>query len=282
MIRKVHNGATVVLSGTTFNAIAGVVNAYQGGNVPPTSPRRVLGDPGGIIRVRNASGADVDRFGVLGLDEPVYDPADHEDAFTSAVVFDGVTPETGTHDGRFAILQEPAAAGQLAAAMVAGVCIVKVNMLSANHRRADIEDESASRLASGDDGIAEILWSESGTGEKWAIVRFPSQPAGVLPVIVAKDGGSAGSSAAQCTYTYTVKDLAGNTLKKNAAGDNATGMTPAIPRAYHTEYWYAGETRSDVGDTTSTAGLAYYSLDGTLVLLIACGETLKDTTCSSS
>lgn len=59
---------------------------------------------------------------------------------------------------------------------------------------------------------------------------------GIFPVKVVKDGGVAGSPTTTCTFTYTLKDLAGTTIKKNPAGDNATSMTPLRPRYANCEY----------------------------------------------
>ena len=48
---------------------------------------------------------------------------------------------------------------------------------------ADVADAEAGRLKSGLRGAAQILWKESGTGEKWAVVRVgPSPPFDVILV----------------------------------------------------------------------------------------------------
>ena len=84
----------------------------------------------------------------------------------------------------------------------------------------------------------------------------------LIVVKVAKDGGVSGGAAANCTWTYTVTDLAGNEL--------GTGLTPEVPRLTNVEYEYA--------DENSDYGLAAW--DGTtLVLLVAFGECPKETAC---
>jgi len=99
-------------------------------------------------------------------------------------------------------------------------------------------------------------------------------------VLVTKDGGVAGGAAAECTYTYIVKALNDSTtLKKNTAGDDATEMTPEVPRLHYTEYWYAGETRAAPAVATSRYGLAAYDNGGDLRLLKCYGEIAKDTSC---
>lgn len=99
-------------------------------------------------------------------------------------------------------------------------------------------------------------------------------------VLVTMDGGDVGSETAECTYTYTVKALDDSTiLRKNNAGDNATGMTPEVPRLHYVGYWYAGETRTAPAVATSRYGLACYDADGDLHLLICYGEIGKDNPC---
>lgn len=60
------------------------------------------------------------------------------------------------------------------------------------------------------------------------LIRPHAQP-GFFPVVVALDGGSAGTATTQCTFTYTLKDFLGNVLNKGN-GSPATGMTPKRPR----------------------------------------------------
>jgi hypothetical protein len=80
---------------------------------------------------------------------------------------------------------------------------------------------------------------------------------GVELVKVTKDGGAAGSAVDSCTFTYTVKDLAGNQL--------ATEQTPARPRLPLIAYLAGGE------DGRTAYALA--ARDGsTLVLLYVLGE----------
>jgi len=92
---------------------------------------------------------------------------------------------------------------------------------------------------------------------------------------VVKDGGVAGDAAADCTWTYEVTDLAGNTLKKDDAGNDAAAMTPVAPRQRFCEYWYAGEDRAPA---TSAYALAAY--DGADLVLLTCfSEIPKEDTC---
>jgi hypothetical protein len=79
-------------------------------------------------------------------------------------------------------------------------------------------------------------------------------------VTLAQDGGGNGGSTAGTapTWTYTVKDYETSaTLKKNAAGDNATAMSPI------------SGTRLPSQASAATVGTAIRKDDGTLVLVQA-------------
>jgi len=94
-----------------------------------------------------------------------------------------------------------------------------------------------------------------GLGEDFPSREQVQGPLGVFPVLVTKDGGSAGSHESECSFTYTVKDLANVTL--------GTQRTPERPRFHWTEY---AEPSPD------SYGLACYKLNGDLILLYVLGE----------
>jgi hypothetical protein len=99
------------------------------------------------------------------------------------------------------------------------------------------------------------------------------RPGVVLIVVVAKDGGVAGDETTDCSWTYTVKDMAGTTMPKNAAGDAAEDIEPVKPRLTHVQYTYAG-------DGTTTYALACYDGSGNLVLLDCLGEVPVQIDCT--
>lgn len=91
------------------------------------------------------------------------------------------------------------------------------------------------------------------------------QPHTLFPVLLSDTGGGDGAVGSPNTYTYTVSNLNSFTLKKNAAGADATGMSPVMQRP-------------DGTAIPGTRGMAYYETDGTLVLLWA-DEVPKMTIC---
>lgn len=219
----------------------------------------------GIVLVKNSSAAARERFDVLGVSGILYSPSDNLLGFKNQPVLTGAVPTVASHTARFVICQAPLAIGAIGPALASGVSPVQVDVVEEGHRYADVKDGAAGSLKSGASGAALILWKESGTGEKWAVVRLglPSDPlGGTFAVKVTKDGGDAGSEDADCTFTYTVKDLAGNEL--------GTAMTPKRPRFTHVEY---------AQPATDSPGLAYYDDQGDLQLYEAVEEIPETDVC---
>lgn len=90
------------------------------------------------------------------------------------------------------------------------------------------------------------------------------------------DGG--GDPPVDCTWTYTLytMDLE-DILKKNAAGDDATEMSPERPRLDGFEYQHVGVG----GGGDLHPGLAYYDADGNLHLIECLTERARYSDCES-
>src|SRR5687768_12426349 len=61
----------------------------------------------GIILVKNTSGSDVERFGVLGIDAPIFTPTENLEGFKTTICLKCVTPTDASHKSKFVILREP-------------------------------------------------------------------------------------------------------------------------------------------------------------------------------
>jgi len=173
--QKAKAGDPLRIPATAYNAFIDAARHAQGhepdiGAGPPGAPR-----PAGTVTVKNDSGLNVVRFGVLGVTGLLYGPDDSLDGFKNRPVLLGDTP-TADHAGAFVVLLQPLTSGGIGLGVVAGVVIVKVNVTDAEHEYADVEDGSAVRLASAVVGSAQILWAEGGTGEQWAVVRLSGPP----------------------------------------------------------------------------------------------------------
>ena len=136
------------------------------------------------INIQNNSGADVDQFSVLGIDNTfvVYDPSVSEDIFKqSPITLGGVTPVKADHTGKFAVTKDKIVNGEIGRAVISGVVQCQVQINTAGDLYADVLDGDSTQLASGPDGGAQILWVASGTGQQWAIVRIGNRSPAVFP-----------------------------------------------------------------------------------------------------
>jgi hypothetical protein len=94
---------------------------------------------------------------------------------------------------------EPLAASYLGDAVVSGVTVSQITVNHASHDRADVDPSGGASLVSAYYGSAEILYVESGTGSKWAVLRLGSF---VAPLLKAKAGAeiAVGNSGSVTIY----------------------------------------------------------------------------------
>jgi len=166
--RKAISGEPLRIPAQTWNAMLEVAQAHRDRQEHLGREARPRGT-GGIVLVKNATGADVGRFSVLGVEGVVITPTDNEAEFLGRTALTGVAPTTD-HRGRFVVLLEPLRAARLGRAVVTGPTPVQIDVTDEDHGWADVKDGDATQLASAHTGSARILWKESGTGTKWAVV----------------------------------------------------------------------------------------------------------------
>lgn len=154
-----------------------------------------------LIRVRNDTGAALDRCRVVGLDGPIFTPSASEDVFLREVTFRAVTPTVAAHSGKFAVLLEPIPVDTVGRAWLAGVCPVQVDIIDEAHGYADVTDGDGSKLTSSHIGTAQILWFEGAdvygpydTGAQWAVVRLGCRTGDVAIGVVSVEIPKASSS----------------------------------------------------------------------------------------
>jgi hypothetical protein len=175
-LRKVQTGEPLRFPARFYNALVEMAAAWQGGQFAQGMPALGNRPADGIVLVHNDSGADRDQFQVLGVKETLILPGSNEQEFKNRLAFKADTPSEDDHLGRFVILAEPIKNSLIGRAWAFGVCPVKVDVGDAAHRFADVADGVCTSLKSGGTGGATILWKESGTGLKWALVRFDCAP----------------------------------------------------------------------------------------------------------
>jgi hypothetical protein len=170
--KKLAKGDELSISATAFNALMDVAQReYGGAGSAGAGGAQVAGDHV-VCRVLNNSGAAVDRFAVLGVDDAAITYADNPNAFKSVPIISGVTPTVPDFVGYFIITLEPIRDGKIGRCLLAGLVPVQIAVANAGDEWADVKDDDATQLQSGSAGAAQILWKESGTGTKWAWVRL--------------------------------------------------------------------------------------------------------------
>ena len=178
------------LPGEKYDIAATEINAWNRVAVRDSLARRktgnapaVIDDDPVIIKIRNVSDYDVPRHGIMvpadGENGFVFDPVNNAKQFRSYPRVACVTP-TADDRGRAVITLQPIKTGKHGRAVVAGAAVCQVDMQNESDQWADIFDDNDlpettrnSRLKSGPAGFAQIMSVQSGTGVKWAIVRFP-------------------------------------------------------------------------------------------------------------
>lgn len=119
-----------------------------------------------------------------GSDEPTQVQLGEPPAFETADPSEGDT---------FVITQQHGATGQLVSATIQGITWAKVDIQDEADDTAGIDDGETAHLISGTDKPAKILWKESGTGVKWAVILIgggaPAAPSSVATgfAMVAQD-----------------------------------------------------------------------------------------------
>lgn len=254
-MRKVKPGDPLVIPAATFNTFIDSARDFLSRQHQQAQAGTPSGKHNCIVLVRNDSGADRERFDVLGISGPVFDPGSDAEAFKNYPAMTGVTPAEDDHQGKFVILLEPVLAGKLVRAVAAGVVPARVDVPDEDYpyRLADITDGSAANLTAAKVGSAAILWREGGTGVQWALVRLGNLPqSGVFPVDLAQYSGEQGDDQNPATWTYDVTDpFTGETL--------ASAVDPAVsPHKWQ---------RPSVGYVIpATFGYAHWDADGELVI----------------
>jgi hypothetical protein len=171
MLEHVGAGQKVRFRASEWNALLDVAKAFKTGRLDRFGSRPRAQTT--AVLVRNDSASDLPAFAVLGVDQPLILPADDEAEFKSQVALSCVEPAAGTHEGRFAVIQEPLAVGAVGPAVIAGVTPVLLTVADEEAAtNAEIIDEDLSQLAAASSGSATVLWREGGTGQQWALVRL--------------------------------------------------------------------------------------------------------------
>jgi hypothetical protein len=170
--KRVRQGDSMQIPAAAWNACLDAAEAHRNGATPPFVGGPMEFRQADIVLVKNASGSDVSRFGILGISGVVITPAASLIAFQNKNAFTGVTPTVASHLGKFVICLDALKNGQIGRAWVSGVSAVQIDITDTSHKFCDVKDSDRTKLASGASGSARILYTPGGTGTKWCGVRL--------------------------------------------------------------------------------------------------------------
>jgi len=206
-LHPVLPGDELEIKAATWNAFIDAAIDFQRRRVPATresAPTDIAARL--ILPVRNDSAADRVRGDVLEINAVFPTPADNPNAFATRPGLRGIAP-TGDPNKPTATLLEPAADGKHARAILAGLAAGRVYVASAaedsSHRylfaRPSPSDPTKYTLAPY--GPHRILWRESGTGTKNALIIHGAGGTDGTVICTAANQIPAASSSAPGTAT---------------------------------------------------------------------------------
>lgn len=182
-LASVTPGDPPPLRADTWNGVLEAARAHRAGkrgglgadneHTPPV--------PSLVVWVKNMTGGSLPSFSVVALGEPVISAVTYPHDVNRGPVFPGTAPAAATDS--FAVLLEPASASsssgrQIVQAVVMGVVACDLNVTDEDHEFAKPAVGITATLASADDGPARIIWKDTGTGTKRAVVLLVGSGAG--------------------------------------------------------------------------------------------------------
>lgn len=186
-MNRISKGQRVKFSARRENEVNATVEAVrrmkEGGSSPLDYSKA-----GVTLLVKNASGADVSRLGILGIDGVVFEPDDaNDDRFKNQQVLSGVSPTEADHTGKFVICIDAIANGKIGRGLLMGVTAVLIafpDEASDDYATADVYDSTPTGAlkAINGGGAAQILWrpeaAHTGGGVHLCLVRVgvPASP----------------------------------------------------------------------------------------------------------
>ena len=161
---------------------------------------------GVIVPVKNNTGAVVARYHAAAIGAPVVPPGDNEQEFLNRFAFVG-EDMSASYFGRFAVFQETTDVNRMGLAMIEGVTVAEITVNNIDHNRVDVDTAGGSKLVSQYYGSGEILYKETGTGTKLAIIRIGSFVAPQLKAVAEEDIAAGGSGDVYIQRNATATEL---------------------------------------------------------------------------
>lgn len=213
--------------------------------------------PALTVLVKNNSGAAREPGHVLGVDELLLTLTEEPSQVYREPIVQGITPTTADHASKFVVCRDHIVAGEVGPAWLLGCGWVKANITDTGHTHLAIADGVADYLESGTSGY-EIIWKESGTGTKWALVLLGGGGGGggggtyYPPKIVLVDVEIPGAKSAVPEVQMTAADVTVTPVHSGTAQSGSTSTTIKLASgASAVDDAYTGATVTTTGGTGS-------------------------------
>jgi len=203
----------VVRAVRTVEQMSGKQTGQRGGNAPQYAPPVIL-------RLRNDSGADREKFQVLCINEIVGGTAQDTDEQARQIYVSGINPNTGVARHAPCVLLQDCRRNDYADVVISGPCFANVDMLDAGHNCVELVNADPTKLQSAESGPGGIIWVGSGTGEKLALINLGDGPSHLI-------GKTDATSSLNATVTVSVwsgtANAAGSDTGRNVTAYNRMG-----------------------------------------------------------
>jgi len=170
-LQRVRPGDPIPHSAETWNAIIESArnNKRRGPQTLGATGTIADGYKGSLeIDVKNNTGGTILQWSVLKITTPFVSVTDQPEDNQDSPTFLGIAP-TSVND-IVCVTQEGAGNGEFVRATILGVAVCKINVTDANHETCSPSTSTANYFDSAAGGRFEILWKESGTGTKQAVI----------------------------------------------------------------------------------------------------------------
>jgi hypothetical protein len=173
--RRVSSGSPIKPTAAEWNAVLDAAEAHDRARFDSTLPAGIVIRDRDRIRVKNGTNVDMPRGHCVKLLDPIIPPTTNLEEFLANPTLEANTPDANSR-GQWAVLAEPIPALLYGWAWVAGIHAAQVRVLDPSHLYVDAIPATGSTiyLATDTAGSARILWRESGTGTRWALLRLGS------------------------------------------------------------------------------------------------------------
>jgi hypothetical protein len=227
---SVKAGDPLVISASEWRRIGAAVEAFERSRSSFASGPILEALEPDLVMIRNDTGDDLPRFGVVGLGVALIDPDDSEAGFLASRALEGELA-TALHGSRLAVALAPIRDGAIGPAAASGVVPVRISVAGdSDHGAARLKIGEAGFLEAHPAGSAAVLWREGGTGEQWAIVRLGSAPVAVVAYV-----GSGGISAASEASGVLTPGSGSATVYYRSSATQWTRDTGATFTIYNTQ-----------------------------------------------